>query len=234
MIYIIDPQALKDEKVLEDFIYANLDENYYVAYDTSVEFYIALAKAGFITTACYDQQSNFILLPEIQFEYALLYFNNLHISKKVQQLLHKNNFDFKVNTAFNDVVTAINAYHKQAWSKNEYTTLLKKLYTHHDPYFQLISFELFNTQKELIAGEVGYIIGRTYTSLTGFFKREKAYNNWGKLQLTLTARYLQQQGFDFWNLGHACMPYKLDLGANVFSRKEFLSLWKQSTQFQIQ
>jgi Leu/Phe-tRNA-protein transferase len=234
MIYIIDPQALKDEKILKDFIYANLDENYYVAYDTSIEFYIALAKAGFISTACYDRQNNFILLPEMQFEYALLYFNKLHISKKVQQLLHKNNFDFKVNTAFNDVLTAINAYHKQAWSKNEYTTLLKKLYGHHDSYFKLISFELFNTQKELIAGEVGYIIGRTYTSLTGFFKREKAYNNWGKLQLTLTAHYLQQQGFDFWNLGHVCMPYKLDLGATIFSREQFLALWQKSTQFQIQ
>lgn len=205
-----------------------------MAYDTSIEFYVQLAKAGFITTSCHDRDNNFILLPEMQLEYALLFFKELHISKKVQHLIKKKNFYFKVNTAFNEVLTHINRTHKDAWSGNEYATILQQLHCNRFDNFKLISFELFNHQNELIAGEIGYIIGRTYTSLTGFFKRQKAYNNWGKLQLTLTAQYLKQEAFDFWNLGHACMPYKRHLGAQTFPREKFLHLWKKSTQFQIQ
>jgi Leu/Phe-tRNA-protein transferase len=170
----------------------------------------------------------------MQFEYAILFFKHLHISKKVQTLLRKNEFEFKINTAFDAVLEAINAHHSDSWSNNEYSTLLKALHKYPNSDFKLMSFELFNTQKELIAGEIGYMIGRTYTSLTGFFKRQKSYNNWGKLQLTLTAYYLQQQGFDFWNLGHTCMPYKIALGAKIVPRKEFLKLWHQSCKFQIQ
>ena len=97
--------------------------------------------------------------------------------------------------------------------------------------FKVVCFELLSKDKKtLIAGEIGYFIGKTYTSLSGFFKREKKYNNYGKLQLVLLSKYLNKNGFDFWNLGHASLQYKLDLGAKVLKRNDFLKIWKKSSK----
>jgi len=43
--------------------------------------------------------------------------------------------------------------------------------------------------------------------------------------MTLLAKYLQNNNFSFWNLGHPYMQYKLDLGATVLSRIDFLEKW---------
>jgi Leu/Phe-tRNA-protein transferase len=213
------------------YIYENMEENYYASYSFAPSFYIKLAQAGFIATSCVDTKNKPILLPEMQFDYSLLYFQNLHISKKVKTLLKTNLFRFTHNTNFEKVLNAINAYHKNSWLDNSYMTMLLEIQQHPVSHFELVSFELYdNETQELIAGEIGYIIGKTYTSLSGFFKKEKHYNNWGKLQLVLLAQFLEKQGFDFWNLGHTCLLYKADLGAISYPRKEFLNVWQISSK----
>lgn len=165
----------------------------------------------------------------MQFEYALLDFKELHVSKKVQTLLDKQAFTLRKNKHFEEVIEQINGYHKDSWLLPKYTQTLKALYTTPSSNFELCSFELIeNKSNQLIAGELGYVIGKTYTSLTGFFKKEPQYNNCGKLQLVMLAHYLEKQGFDFWNLGHACMAYKIDLGAKVYQREAFLKRWFNS------
>ena len=52
----------------------------------------------------------------------------------------------------------------------------------------------------LVAGEIGYSFGTTYTSLTGFY--DKTISNAGKLQLILLGKWLQRSGYSFWNFGH--------------------------------
>jgi hypothetical protein len=97
-----------------------------------------------------------------------------------------------------------------------------------DDNFQLISaYVTKNNQKdgELISGEIGYMIGNTYTSLTGFSSREKRYRNYGTLQLVLLAHFLEEHGFAFWNLGQSYMPYKFSLGAKQYDRIQFLGYW---------
>lgn len=214
-----------NQELLTKFIYPNTQLDYYYSYDFSPEFYIKLAKAGFISTAAIHKKEP-ILLPEMQLSYALLDFKDLHISKKVKSLLNKNEYKFSIKKSTKKVIENINSYHKQSWLISEYVQMLKELELYQDDNFELISIQLHHKEtNKLIAGEIGYKIGKTYTSLSGFFNREKAYNNWGKLQLVLLARYLQEQDYDFWNLGHACLQYKLDLGAKVYDRDEFLNRW---------
>ena len=93
--------------------------------------------------------------------------------------------------------------------------------------FNIITCELCDNERKIVcAGEIGYTIGKTYTSLSGFFiRKDRRYDNFGKLQLYLLAKLLLKQGYEFWNLGHPYMQYKIDLGANILDRNLFLSKW---------
>lgn len=205
-----------------------MEENYYWSDDFSPTFYVKLAKKGFISTSIYNEKE-LLLLPEMQFSYAILDFKHLHVSRKVKKLLRLDNYHFSINQNFPEVLEKIEHYHEDSWLQGEYKTMLLNLFHQDISNFKLISVELKNKENELISGEVGYIIGQTYTSLTGFTSKEKRYNNWGKLQLVLLAHYLEEKKFDFWNLGHACLQYKIDLGAKVYGRKEFLKRWLLAT-----
>lgn len=227
ILYLIGQEELEDKNILFNYIYPNEKSNYYLSDDFSKDFYIKLAFYGFITTSI-SFENKFYLLPEIQFEYAILDFENLHISKKIKKLLNQNNFEFSINKDFNLVLENLEKYHKTNWLQDKYKELILSLidYVHPTINFEIMSVELYDKDtKELIAGEIGYKINSTYTSLTGFSSKEKKYNNWGKLQLVLLAIYLEKKNFSFWNLGHPYMQYKFDLGAMSYSRKEFLKRW---------
>jgi len=210
----------------------DMTNDYYWSNDWSQEFYIKLAQMGFICTT-YDTKEGLVLLPELQFEYGILDFKNLHISKKVQKLIKLNNSTLYFNTRFDEVLERFSLQHKNNWLKDEYLKLVKELYKDNNKLnnFKLCSVELIcNENKELIAGELGYIIGKTYTSLSGFSTKEKRYNNYGKLQLVLLAKHLEKEGFSFWNLGHPHMQYKQKLGSVTHSREKFLKRWQEAVK----
>ncbi len=227
-IYFITKENIEDKEILFDFIYPNKELNYYVSDDFSCEFYILLAKAGFISVSHILDDKQY-LLPEMQFEYSVLEFQDLHISKKVNKLLKQTSlYNLSINKHFDEVLKNIKDYHEDSWIDKEYLKLLEELrdYKSDNIDFELISCELIckDTQK-IVAGEIGYKINSTYTSLSGFALKDKRYNNWGKLQMTLLANYLEENNYSFWNLGHTNMQYKLDLGAKVLSRDDFLKKW---------
>jgi Leu/Phe-tRNA-protein transferase len=208
-----------------------MEENYYACEEFSPSLYIKLAKAGFISTTATLNNKKTYLLPEIQFEYAVLYFDNLHISKKVKNLLTKNEFLFVKNKNLTKLIDHINKFHKDSWINKKYKDMLLDILSKKHDNFELLTFELYDKKGEkLIAGEIGYKIGRVYTSLTGFSNRDKIYNNYGKLQLVLLSKYLQKENYEFWNLGHACLQYKIDLGSIILKRKEFLERWLEFTK----
>jgi len=226
-IYYITHENIKDKNILEDFIYSNNDLNYYFSDSFCADFYIDLALAGFISVWYKEDDTQFIL-PEIQFEYAVLDFQDLHISKKVKKLLKKGDKDYSfiVDDRFDDILENLKSYHENSWIKGKYIELLKDLDkdSHKTDKFKLsYAAVVCNNTKKIIAGEIGYITHNSiYTSLTGFCSKDKAYNNYGTLQLVLLAKYLEKENFSFWNLGHPHMEYKLKLGAKVLNRREFL------------
>lgn len=227
MIYYLTINELKDEDTLINYIYSNMKENYYWSDDFSNEFYIEAAKCGFITTSMH-YQGDFVLLPEIQFEYALLDFEDIIIPKKVKKLLREENYEFTINEKFDEVCERIKTYHPDSWLKDEYLNIINniRMDSSLNKNFNLFSVELSEKRTNyLISGEIGYKIGNIYTSLTGFTTKEKKYNNWGKLQLVLLNSHLKEKGYNFWNLGHPQLQYKLDLGAKIYSREEFLKRW---------
>jgi Leu/Phe-tRNA-protein transferase len=225
-IYYITDEIIKNKDVLTQYIYPNMKNNYYWSDDWSVEFYIELAYAGFISVSTVFED-RLVLLPEIQFEYAVLDFEDLHVGKKVNKLLKSDSYKFTINKKFEELLDKIELYHQDSWLIGEYKTLVKNLRScKNNKYdFEIMSIELSDSDDNLVAGELGYKIGSTYTSLTGFFDKRKEYNNYGKLQLVLLAKYLEKNSYTFWNLGHPYMEYKTSLGAKIYGRKEFLKRW---------
>lgn len=195
-LYLIDKNDIKEKNTLIN-IYSNTNVNYYLSDDFSKEFYILLAKTGFISTSIFIDNL-FYLLPEIQFEYAILDFDNLHINKRVKKLINQNNFEFLINKDINKILEKLDDYHKDNWLTNKYKDLIVDLYKNPDNNFSILSIELYDkNSKELIAGEIGYKINSTYTSLSGFSSKDENYKNWGKLQMVLLALYLEKNNFSF-------------------------------------
>ena len=210
---------------LETHIYPNMYKNYYWSDDFSAENYVALARAGFITVTEKYKDEEF-LIPEIQYKYALLDFKNLHISKKVQKLLNQKTFTLEFSSDLDELFLAINALHKSSWLTPQYLNMLKETQKLESSF--KVQSVLLKENGKTVAGEIGYVIGKTYTSLSGFSNREKEYRNYGTAQLVLLAKYLEENSFDFWNLGHPFMDYKLALGAKIYEREDFLLRWKMS------
>ena len=221
-IYHLPHDLLEDRELLEKHIYSNMRKNYYWSEDFTPEYYIAQAKAGFIAVTDHFEEDE-LLLPEIQFAYALLDFADLHISRKVQKLLKQKPLQIEISKELDEVAAMINAHYANCWLTERYLEMIKGTESL-DSNFQMVSVAL-RDKGELIAGELGYSIGRTYTSLSGFSSKEKAYRNYGNAQLVLLGQFLEAQGFAFWNLGQPYMNYKLALGAKIVDREDFLKRW---------
>ena len=221
----LECESFSDEELMQD-IYADKRRNYYWTDDFSAEFYRAQAKAGFIAVSM-EHQNEVILTPEIQKSYAVLHFKDLHISRKVKKLLQEKNLQIEIGEAFDEVHEHITSFHSLTWLNEPYLEVLKAVHNDEDNSMQIVTVIIRDGGKAIV-GEFGYIIGKTYTSLAAFSSREKAYNNYGTAQLVLLAQHLEKEGFEFLNLGQPFMPYKIELGAKVYERDDFLKIWNEA------
>ena len=229
MYQYIKLSDVQDENILTNGIYINDVDNYYITDDWSPEMYDALAFAGFISVSIQDERGNAYLFPEMQFSYSVLHWDNLHTSKRLKDFIGQKvltrNYGVSVNKDIEAVFDSITHYHDDNnWMIPPYLDVLRALKDSRQKYnLQLLSIELWDGEK-LIGGEIGYIIGSIYTSLTGFSDREN-YSNFGKVQLLSLALLLKKSGYEFWNMGHPAMDYKFNLGAIEYQRRDFLTLW---------
>jgi Leu/Phe-tRNA-protein transferase len=83
-----------------------------------------------------------------------------------------------------------------------------------------VSFGVYR-DGELRAGEFGVVSGRVYTSYSGYYDEDNA----GTVQMILTARFLRERGFAFFDLGMP-LDYKYDLGARDVSPRRFVELFR--------
>jgi|GEM_PF-310227 len=222
-----------------DYITDNNLLEFFYADDWSPEFYRNQAKLGFIAIT-HKRNGNIQLLPQLQSAYAVLDWENLTIDKKVRKIMKGSrieNEDIKLCIDSDPEVVLGNlssTWEETSWLVPSYENTIKVLASaeerEKDKTFRIWGVTLTaGKEQKIIAGELGYTIGKTYTSLSGFFKRDmKEYNNFGKLQMVMLAEVMKDAGIIFWNLGHPHMQYKIDLGAAVLPRKDFLERWDRA------
>ena len=143
----------------------------------------------------------------------------MHIGKSTKR--HAKNFRISVDKCFNLVAKGCRNQHgTNCWL---YPPLLQAYLAIHlnkltNRGVSFHSFEVWNKDDKLVAGELGYAVGGAYTSLTGFSDASFA----GNVQLHATGYLLRQLGFLMWDFGMH-MKYKEDLGAIEIPRKEFVA-----------
>jgi Leu/Phe-tRNA-protein transferase len=207
-------------------LYHDSTTDYYWSDDFSARFYYAQARAGFIAVTERHHEGE-LLLPELQRSYAVLDFEHLHVTRHARRILRRDHPKLHVGVVLRPTAERIRTYHRHAWLTPRYERTLEAI-NRSDLPMHVIAMTLYHDQQP-VAGEIGYIIGRTYTSLSGYSSRDKRYRHYGMVQLIQTARWLQRHGFAFWNLGQPYMPYKFTLGAREYPREVFLRRWHEAT-----
>lgn len=236
-ILFIDSEAIANPAVM-NHLYRDMTRDYYVADDWSPQFYCMQAARGFIAVGYQTPEGTQLLLPQIQKSYCVLDWDKLDNSASIRKQVKKSNFRMKINANPASVIEKISEYHgSKNWVCSKYKDLCMRLFqagninvpcfTDSTTVFRMCSVELYQYET-LIAGELGYIIGSVFTSLTGFCKREKKISI-GKIQIFALASILRSCGFKFLNLGqppeNGLMQYKADLGGVTIERLDFIAKW---------
>jgi len=222
--------------IVDAMLATDYNEEFCIAEDFTPEFVRRLMEAGFLVMAMNIAQDNeepfCILLPKLHLERSALFFDNLHIKKSIRRLLNTavSGYELRPNTDFNRIVDRCVEKHGADWLIPPLVECIKKIRQNAgegeegklQPTADAFpsSFALYRNGK-LTAGEFGIVCGNVYTSYSGFYDEDNA----GTVQIILAARYLQEHGFSFFDLG---MPlnYKTDLGAVNISPHEFVQLFR--------
>jgi hypothetical protein len=140
----------------------------------------------------------------------------------------------RVNRHPHSTWSALEAYHQSHHGCNWLTLkyFQQNLATPESINFKLHCVELFEAAKDgtesLLAGEIGFSVGKVYTSLSGW-TQQRTRERHGKSQLVLLGLWLKKRGYELWSLGHCYSPmmeYKRQLGHRIWPREDFRALLK--------
>jgi len=233
------------KSIVDAMLLTNYSEEFCVAMDFSPEFAVKLMEAGFLLMSAKIETDNnddyYLMLPKLHLIRSALFFNNLHIKKSIRRLLHR--YELKADTDFDHILNRCLEKHGEDWLTPPLVNCIKNIrngegYSGSDNQSSLFagsevfpvnkvyptSFGLYRNNK-LVAGEFGIVYGNVYTSYSGYFDE----NNAGTIQIILTARYLQEHGFSFFDLGMP-LDYKTDLGAVDISPYRFVQLFRMGNK----
>ncbi len=210
------------------------EADYYWSDEWTPEFFVAQAKAGFISISYETEKEGLgqVLLPQIHSANAVLDWGDLHLSKSTRRWMRSDRFrraDYRLSLdhSLDAVLEGIARCHgENNWLDGRYPGLLNGVKSRRWANFTLLPVGIVDGEGTLLGGEIGCVTGRVYTSMSGFLDRSvPGFNHVGKLQLYWLGEYLRDAGFAFWNLGQPYMEYKFSLGAKRVSRAEFLERW---------
>lgn len=201
-------------------------QGYSWSLDFSGNLFCELAYEGFLSTSLEIPTGGDlvvqVLLPWNDPTRNTLDWQDVHISRQVRKRAKK--YTMTVDTAYDDVILGCVRMHGEPWLYRGLRWLMRGLFARGysgDRSFKVgvHSFELWDEDGRLVAGDLGYTVGGVYTSMTGF--RLQDTQGAGEVQLVLTAALLRKMGFVWWDLGMV-MKYKGRLGAKVVDRDAFV------------
>ncbi|MFZ4617121.1 MAG: leucyl-tRNA--protein transferase [Rectinemataceae bacterium] len=177
-----------------------------------------LVREGFIPMAV-DYEGIELLTPKLHTERSILDPAAVRITKSARRAASAYTLHF--NSAFDEVLDRCLAAHGDGWLRPPLVAALRELARRgQGAGVRLASFELLRGGT-LVAGELGALIGASWTSYSGF----RSEGGSGTVQLVALASALAGAGVRLWDLG---MPlgYKAALGALAVDRATFLAAFR--------
>ena len=184
---------------------------------------------GFIPMVSYDYLSEiYLFLIKLHFERSIISPIVMHTGKTVKR--KSKEYTISIDYDFNRVYKGVNRqFGKECWFCKPLYKNIQPLICNNNSLTSFHSFELWNKNNELVAGDIGVVSGSRYLSMTGFYSENGA----GTVLLHSIGKILPKLGFEVWDLGMD-LPYKRSLGSKLISRKNFLALVKETRDKKIE
>ena len=226
----IDPSDDCD-RVVDAMLARAYSEEFCLARDFEEDFIHRLMEAGFLVMSMElkddvagetgdGEERFFILLPKLHLVRSVLFFSELHVKKSIRPFLSR--YELRVDTDFDLIIDRCISIHGSAWLTPPLVETLKSLRRRRDIRAKPVSFGVYR-EGELKAGEFGVVLGRVYTSYSGYYEEANA----GTAQMILMTQWLQKTGFDFLDFGMP-MDYKAGLGARDIALGYFVELFRRA------
>lgn len=208
-----------------EFLVANLGEG-----ERTASLIALMVWHGFLPMSGASRRRVDMLLGKMHLQRCVLEPSKTHVGKKVKKRAKA--FRLSVNEAWSEVVDNIQRHTwtsapGDCWLSDKMAQAYKDVESLGSKWLRggirFLSIELWNCQNgDLVAGEIGYTCGSTYSSCTGFSIKDK-YPGAGCVQLAALGAWLAKQGFQIWDLGME-LDYKLELGGQVVPRVEWAAM----------
>jgi Leu/Phe-tRNA-protein transferase len=221
----IEPGINADD-LLDIIIMSGYQEEFCIARSFSSKFIAELMRGGFLVMSVNvkisENEEEIVLLPKHHLIRTVLFFENLHIGKTIKRLMKRAapEYELRINHDYDKIVERCAACHGEDWLTKPLLKSINSIRRNSTAPVQPYSFGLYRNSV-LCAGEFGIKAGGVYTSYSGYHEEDSS----GRIQMILTAQYLQQNDFAFWDLGMP-LDYKYTLGAHDVDIKEFTALFR--------
>jgi Leu/Phe-tRNA-protein transferase len=210
-------------RIIDAIIETGYQEEECLALDFDPDFAAGLMAEGFLLMSGPARAENSvltILIPKHHVQRSVLFFEDLHQSRSIKRFLPR--YELRADADFDRIIGKCIAVHGDDWLTEPLIGSIRTIRARQDPRARPFSFGLYR-EGELRAGEFGVIAGRVYTSYSGYHEESSA----GNVQMILTARWLKERGFAFWDLGMP-LDYKQKLGAKLLNTAEFIRLFREA------
>ena len=153
---------------------------------------------------------------------GVLFCDDLHIPKSFQRELKKNRFTFKVDTAFEEVITNCARAERPGQDDTWITSEMIKVYCEFHRLHYAHSFEAYDENGVLAGGLYGISVGKIFCGESMFFRVSGA----SKFAFVKMVEFLKSRGvvlIDTQMVTNATAAF----GARLISRDEYLLLLEQ-------
>jgi Leu/Phe-tRNA-protein transferase len=187
--------------------------------DLSPEMVAAVCREGFLPMGLRLPGLPLLLIKSHLQRYVLS-FDDLHVPRNAVR--YAKGLTIYRDHHFTKTLTATIDYHPDVWIIPELRRTFEELHRNPIDRVQTRSVEVYSGDR-LVAGEVGYVVGSVYTSLSGFHLQNGA----GTVQMVSLAGILIEEGATFWDVGMEA-EYKTRLGAHPVERSLFRNLYRSA------
>jgi leucyl/phenylalanyl-tRNA---protein transferase len=150
-------------------------------------------------------------------ERCVLFFDEIHISKRLRRLMRQGKYTVTFDRAFEQVITACAGRREGRWHMTWITPRIMRAYAALFDAGYVHSFEVWNADGKLVGGGYGVALGGVFFTESQFSHEDNA----SKLGFTVLNWHLAKWGYVL-NDGKKPTPTILDMGFRNIPRSEFL------------